>query len=110
MILLITLTSNALASDAVGVKKGEEVPFDGILLTYERAAEATKNERKLQVLKDLRVADKELVDYHIENSRQARLQLREIQIKSYLGVVGAFLVGAVVTSIAFKVNQKIGDI
>lgn len=110
MILLITLTTSAFAQNAVTLEKGDITPFRGVLLTHERAEKAVKAEKSNIVLKDLRIAQDELIEYHKQDAKTQRKKLSEAKFDSFLANMGYFVVGVLVTGFAFKVNQKIGDI
>lgn len=107
MMFLITSISNSFAGT---LQKGEAAPFTGILLTKERAEIAMKAERSNIVLKDLQIAQEELTEYHRDTARVARTELSKAQVKGYIHVIGAFILGVVVTGFAAKMNNKIQEI
>jgi hypothetical protein len=94
----------------VKLKENQAAPFDGVLVTESKLIELDKAQRSNIVLKDLGLAKDELIDIHKEDARTQRRKLSEAKFESYLNVLGAFVVGVLVTGFAFKVNQKIGDI
>ncbi len=110
LLILILTINTTFAQEAVHVSVGTEAPFSGILLTEERAAKAMKAEKANIVLSDLRIAEKELTEYHRDDARRSRTELSKSQIKGNLKLIGGFLLGVIVTGFAFKVNQKIGEI
>lgn len=110
LILNVLIFNTAFAQNATTLNKGDIAPFSGILLTKERAEKAVKAEKANIVLKDLRIAQEELTEYHRQDARTQRRKLSEAKFGSFLNVVGAFVVGVLVTGFAFKVNQKIGEI
>jgi len=109
IILTLLLTTSAFAQNSVILDKGEAAPFSGILLTEDRAEKAVKAEKTVITLKALGVAQDALIDYHEQDATLTRRKLSEAKFNSYLNVLGAFVVGVLVTSLAFKATQKIGD-
>lgn len=107
IILVILITNLTFAQNSAIVKKGDTVPFSGILLTEERAEEAVKAEKKVVTLEQLAEAQKALTEFHKDEASVARRRLSEAKFDSYLNVLGAFLVGTLVTSLAFKINQEV---
>ena len=109
-ILWIILTINStFAQNAVKLNKGDITPFEGILLTTERAEQAMKAEKKVLVLEDLKMTHMELIDFHKTDARVQRRKLSEAQFNSFWVSTGYFALGVILTGFAFKVNQKIGD-
>lgn len=108
-ILLILILAINTAFAGV-IKKGEVAPYTGVLLTKERAEIAMKAERSNIVLKDLQIAQEELTEYHRDAARVARVELTKSQVKGYIHVIGAFILGVVVTGFAAKMNNKIQEI
>lgn len=109
LVILVLLTNIAFA-ETVGVTKGDTVPFTGVLMTFDRAEKAMKAEKSNIVLKDLRIAQEELTDYHRHSARVARTELNKAQFSGFWANTGYFALGVILTGFAFKVNQKIGDI
>jgi len=109
ILLLILLSNSAFAQNAVKVHEGNKVPFDGILLTTERAEKAMKAEKRSLVLEDLRMTQMELIDFHKQDARVQRRKLSEAKFDSNMKALGMLVLGVLVTGFAFKVNQKIGD-
>ena len=111
LILLTILISNSVfAQNATALNKGDTAPFKGILLTEERAEKAVKAERSNIVLKDLRIAQDELIDYHKKDAKKQREKLSDAKFDSFMNTLGAFLLGTIMASVAFKLQGKVGDI
>jgi len=110
IIMILLLISNAVLADSAGLKKGEKAPFDGVLLTYERAEKAAKAERSNIVLSDLKIAQDDLIDYHKTDAKKQREKLSEAKFDSWLGSVAFFVLGSVLTAVAFKIVEKTQDI
>jgi lysyl-tRNA synthetase class II len=110
LLVLIFLVNTAFAQDAALLDKGDSAPFKGVLLTTERATEAMKAEKANLVLKDLQVAQEELTEYHRDSARKARNELTKTQVRGYMNVIGAFVLGVLVTGFAAKMNNKIQEI
>jgi hypothetical protein len=110
MILMMFLITSITSSFAGTIQKGEAAPFTGILLTKERAEVAMKAEKSNIVLRDLGMAQEELTEYHRDAARVARTELTKSQVKGYIHVIGAFILGVVVTGFAAKMNNKIQEI
>ena len=110
ILLFILLINSAFAQNSVTLKKGQVAQFDGHLVKKERLEKLVKAEKSNVVLKDLGVAQDELIEYHKHDARVQRRKLSEAKFGAYMTNIGAFVVGVLVTSFAFKVNQKIGEI
>lgn len=111
LILLIILTTNlTFAQNSVILEKGDLAPYDGILLTPERAEEAVKAERKLVTMKALGEAQEALTAFHKEEAVVARKRLSEAKWDGFWSNTMYFALGVVITSVAFKVNQEIGEL
>jgi len=107
---MLIISTSSFAETAALLEKGDSAPFSGTLITNERVDKLVKAEKANIVLKDLRIAEKELTEYHRSKAREARTELNKVQLKGYMNTILAFTVGVIVTGFAFKVNQKIGDI
>jgi len=110
IVLMMFLITSITSSFAGTIQKGEAAPFTGILLTKERAEKAMKAEKANIVLKDLQVAQEELTEYHRDSARKARNELTKTQVRGYMNVIGAFVLGVLVTGFAAKMNNKIQEI
>lgn len=108
LILSIILTTTSFAQDAALLKKDEKAPFDGILLKKERAEKAMKAEKKLIVLQDLSLSQKDLIRYYKEDAQRQRDKLSEAKFKDSLYNTGYFILGVVLASYAFKIQNEIG--
>lgn len=110
LLIFIISINTCFAQDAVTLNKGDIAPFKGTLVKKERVEKLIKAEKKVIVLSDLRLAQEELIDYHKTDARRQREKLSKAKFDSNLKAVGYFVLGAVLTSLTFKINQKIGDI
>lgn len=106
MMSMITLISSSFAQSII-VKKGDTVPYDGILLTKERAEKAMKAEKAKIVLEDLKFTQEKLIKYHKDDAALQRKRLSKEQFKSNIYNVGYFVLGVVLASYAFKIQQEI---
>ena len=109
MILIFLMTFSTFAQ-SIKLNKDQPAPFTGVLLKKEFAERLVKAEKQTLLLKDLRVAQEDLTEYHRQDAKDTRKKLSEAKFDSYLNTIGAFVVGALVTSLVFKVNQKVGDL
>ena len=110
IILILLLTINSAFAKSVTIKKGEVATFSGHLITSDVAEEAAKNKLKVIKLEDLRIAQDELIEYHEGVAKDTRKKLSEAKFESYMTNIGMFALGCILTSLAFKMNQKIGDL
>lgn len=110
LLMLLLITNLTFAQNSAIVKKGDTVPFSGILLTEERAEEAVKAEKKVVTLEQLAEAQKALTEFHKEEAVVARKRLSEAKWDGFLSNTMYFALGVIITGFAFKVNQKIGDL
>lgn len=109
-ILLITLMSNvAFSKEATYLNKGDAAPFDGILLTEQRAEKAMKAEKKVLALEDLRITQDELISHYKEVAKQERKQRIKQEFSNSLKNIGYFLVGTLITAFAFKTVEVTKD-
>lgn len=109
--LLIILTmANVTAQDALFVDKGEAAPFSGILLTKERAEKAIKAEKKVIVLEDLRLTEKQLKEHYKDVAKKERSKRLRSELSNNIKNIGYFVLGTIVAAFSFKVVQKVGDI
>ena len=109
-IFLTLLFCTSTFAQSTILQKGQIAPYTGILLTEERAEKAVKAEKSNIVLRDLGMAQEELTEYHRDAARVARTELTKSQVKGYIHVIGAFILGVVVTGFAAKMNNKIQEI
>lgn len=109
MTLMIFWVNSAFAK-SVTIQKGEVATFSGHLITSDVAEEAAKNKLKVIKLEDLRIAQDELIKYHESQSKGYRKKLSEAKFEAFTHVLGAFVLGVLVTGFAAKMNQKIGDL
>ena len=111
MILTTILISNtAFAQNSVTLNEGDIAPFKGHLVKKERLEKLVKAEKSNIVLKDLRVTQEVLIEYHREDAMVQREKLSKAKFDSNLKSVGYFVLGAVITALTFRLNQKVGEI
>ncbi len=110
ILLILLLINSAFAQNAVKLNKGDITPFGGVLLTEEKVIELDKAQRSNLVLKDLRITQDTLIEFHKQDARVQRRKLSEAKFKSFWVSTGYFMIGVLVTGFAFKVNQKIGEL
>lgn len=110
MMLLIVSINDTFAQNAVRLDKGEPAPFVGVLVTSEKLVELDKAQRKSIVLSDLRLHQQDIIEYHKDDARLQRKRLSEAKYDSWLGNVGYFLLGTILTGVAFTVADKFRDI
>jgi hypothetical protein len=111
LLLILTLLINtAFAQNSVQLKTGETAPFDGHLVKSERLVKLVKAEKKVLVLSDLRIHQEELTVFHKHDARVQRRKLSEAKFKAFMSNTGYFVLGAVLTALTFKFNQKVGDL
>lgn len=109
LLILIFVGSSAFAQSARYIKQGDKAPWDGILLTEERAAKAMKAEKKVPILQETLLLQEDLVKFYKEDRDKYRNQLTKDRFGSNIKNIGYFVLGAVITSLTFKLNQKVGD-
>lgn len=105
-ILIFLLSFNTYAQNAVTIKKGDKAPFSGILVTEEKAIELDKAHRKVLVLEDLRIHDKELAEHYKTVAKDTQKKLNKAKFEAYTtGIIG-FGLGILISCFAFKVVQE----
>ena len=110
ILLIILLTNSAFAQNSVKLNKDDPAPFDGHLVKKERLVDLIKAEKKVIVMKDLGIHHNELIEYHRQDARVQRRKLSEAKFGAFMTNTGYFVLGAVLTALTFKLNQKVGDI
>lgn len=91
-LLLLTLSFNCLAQDVVTVKKGDIVPFDGVLFTKERELAIRKDilekdylEKKVNLLSELGKVQQEELDLsnkRVELYRSKAIEMADREVRS----------------------------
>ena len=104
------LINSSFAQNVVKLNEGSVAPFTGALVSDEKFNDLVKAKKKVIVLEDLRAAQEELIEHHKQAARVARTELSKAQFRGFWTNTGYFVLGAILTGFAFKVNQKIGDI
>lgn len=107
LIVLILLINSAFAQNAVSLNKDQKAPFEGVLLTKERAEKAVKAEKRQIVLEDLRISQEELIKYHRKDAALQRRKLSQAKFESHVYNIAYFLLGVVITGYAFKIQEDI---
>jgi hypothetical protein len=92
----------------VKLSEGQEAPFNGFLITPERTERLVKAERQNVTLRELKIAQEDLVKFHKGQSKAYQKRLQEAKFDSVLSNSGYFLLGVVLTGIAFKSANIIG--
>lgn len=106
ILMILFLMSNCFAKSTI-LNKGDVAPYTGILLTKERAEKAMKAEKAEAVLRDLKVTHESLIKFHKEDAQRQRERLSEARFKSNVYNIGYFVLGVVLASYAFKIQQEI---
>ena len=109
IVLMITLiiSINSFAQNAVKLNKGEVAPFTGALVKPDRLDKLVKAEKAEAVLRDLRTTHESIIKFHKEDAQRQREKLSRAEFKSNLYNIGYFVLGVVLASYAFKVQQEI---
>ena len=110
MMLLTGLIGNSFAQNAVKLNKDEVAPFTGVLVTEEKIKELDKAQRQNVVLRDIGLTKDQLIDYHKRDAKRQREKLSEAEFDAFLEKTGYFVLGTVLAAIAFKINDKVGDL
>lgn len=108
LFIIFLLTFNlCYAENSVIIKKGEEASFDGYLVKKGRVEELIKAEKKSLTLEKLRIVQDDMIEYYKEDAKNSRKKLTEAKWNGFWENTGYFLIGCIITSVAFKVNQEI---
>jgi hypothetical protein len=94
-LLLLLLSVNIYAQDVVAIKQGEVAKFSGNLIKTERLVQYFKDSKKLPLMEMK-------VDLYKTRLKQTERELSKANFKSYIGTVGGFVLGVVITGIAAK--------
>lgn len=106
ILLLFSLSVNALADEAVYLNKSDPAPFAGYLLTPDKATKVynlnleLQSEQKINslMMQEQDVYAKRLTNAQTENDQLSK-QLVSQQDKSFVSKVGYFVLGAVLTGL-----------
>lgn len=105
---------SVMADSAVALRKGENAPFDGILITKEKSKELRQMEKDKKVLEKQKVTLTELNsvlkqqrEIWRKDSEENFKQYKKEQIKGNLRGIWGFLVGVLVTSAGVFAGAKI---
>ena len=107
LLIMLTISTNSFAQNAVLLEKDQKAPFSGTLVKNERLDKLVKAEKKNIVLSDLRIAQDELIDYHKADAKRQRKRLSEAKFEAFWTNAGYFLLGCVLTSVSFKIAQEV---
>ena len=110
MLILAILTTNSFAQNAAKIDKGEKSPFSGIVVKEDIFNGLVKSDKKVLKLEDLRVVQDDLIDYHKDEAKKYRKELTKEKIGSTLSSTGYFVLGVVIASLGFKIQQTVGGI
>ena len=108
LMILMTISINSFAQSTT-LNKGDIAPFRGILLTPERAEKAAKAEKKVPLLQENINLQQDISKYYKKELDQTRSALTKEKIGNTFENAGYFLLGAVLASVAFKIQGKIGE-
>ena len=93
--LLLLISVNIYAKDVIAIKQGEVAQFSGNLIKTERLVQYYKDSKKLPLL-ELRIENYRAI------MKQNQRDISKANFKSYIGTVGGFVLGVVITGIAAK--------
>jgi hypothetical protein len=110
ILLILIISGSCFAQSARYIKKGDKAPWDGVLLTEQRAEKAMKAEKKVPILQETISLQEDLSKFYKEDRDKYRNQLTKERFGSNIKHIGYFVLGAVITSLTFKLNQKVGDL
>lgn len=105
-LILLLFSFNLYAQTAVPIKQGEKSPITGIVITEDKAKELYKAEEKVLVLSDLRLHDKELLDYYKNVAKDSQKKLNKAKMEAYFSGTLGFGLGILLSCFAFKVVQE----
>ena len=104
---LLLISINSYSQTAYKIKQGEASPITGVVITEDKAKDLYKAEQSNIVLKDLRIADKELIDHYKGVAKDSREKLSKAEFKAFWTNTGYFFLGVILASLAFKTTQEI---
>lgn len=110
LIIIVLLTNSAFAQNAVKLNAGETAEFSGILVNEDKMKELIKSDKLVPLLETKLDLQKDLVTFHHEDAMLQRKKLSEAKFGAFWTNTGYFILGAVLTAVTFKINDKIGDI
>lgn len=101
MILLMISTKNSFAQ-AVALNKGDIASFKGVLITEEQLKSYDKSERLVPELKQLNDLHDLRHELYKKELSEARSEINKARFKGYVGTVGGFLLGVIITGVAAR--------
>lgn len=97
LVLLLIIPTLSMSTVAQKIDKGQPAPFNGVIITEEKAVELYKAEKKVIVLEDLRLTEKELSEVYLKKTKDLSLKLNRSESELFWYKVGiGVLVGAFV--------------
>lgn len=96
------ISLSCLAQDAIAIKQGEIAPFSGNLIKTERLEEFYKSHKKLPLLEAQIELEKQRLELYKDRVRSTEKELTRAKTKAYLGTIGGFALGVIITSIAAR--------
>ena len=101
-IILFLISLSCLAQDAISIKQGEIAPFSGNLIKTERLEEFYKSHKKLPLLEAQIELERQRLELYKDRVRSTEKELTRAKTKAYLGTIGGFALGVIITSIAAR--------
>ena len=101
-LLMLLITTNSFAQDAIALNKGDIVPFSGNLIKTEKLQEFFKSHQKLPLVEAKLELEAQRNSLYKDRLRDTEKQLSRANLKGNLGTIGGFILGVVITSVAAK--------
>ena len=102
LMILLMISIKSSYAQATKLDKGNPAPFKGVLITEDKLVEYDKAERLNIALKDLNNLHDLRHDQYKKDLREAKSELNKAVFKGYVGTIGGFVLGVLITGVAAK--------
>ena len=99
---LMILIRTSSAQEVIRLDQGQVAPFSGNLIKTEKLEEFYKSHKKIPLLEENYELEKQRTSLYRDRIRDTEKELSKAKFKGYLGAVGGFVLGVVITGVAAK--------
>jgi hypothetical protein len=96
-IIILLLSFNVYCQNATLLDEGEKAPYNGVLVTEDTFNDLVRSDKKALVLTDLRLVDKDIMDYQKVQIKELNSQLTRKELGSTLQSILMFSLGVITT-------------
>ena len=101
LLLMLSITTSS-AQDVIRLDKDQVAPFSGNLIKTSKLEEFYKSHKIVPILEANISLEKQKLELYRDRLRETETELTRARTKAYLGTVGGFLLGVLITGFAAK--------